>query len=311
MQLIHDDCLNAMKSIPDKSVDLVLCDPPYLYTKCEFDKKVFDEKSFFAECYRVLKDNSIICFTGYSDSFYRWNMICADLGFKFKEEWTWNKKGVASPFNAVGRVSEQISVREKGNRKLNKLFINLVKETFEAESAESFEHLTQICKRINSLFNTKFDLAEQFIKYKNVFYNQKNNGKFNVATPKCFHKQDRGISSLQTFVNGTIQKSIFNISRDSVKKNVHPTQKPVELFERLIKICSDEKCVVLDPFMGSGTTGVACVNTNRDFIGIEKEQKYFDIAQKRIKEAQDSFGLFEDMKKEAVVKDNYKQGDLF
>lgn len=286
MELLHGDCLELLQNIPDKSIDMILTDPPYLYTKCEFDKKAFDEKSFFAECYRVLKDNSIICFTGYSDSFYRWNMICADLGFKFKEEWTWNKKGVASPFNAVARVSEQISVREKGNRKLNKLFINLVKETFESESAESFEHLTQICKRINSLFNTKFDLAEQFIKYKNVFYNQKINGKFNVATPKCFHKQDRGISSLQTFVNGTIQKSIFNISRDSVKKNVHPTQKPVELFERLMKICSDEKCVVLDPFMGSGTTGVACVNTNRDFIGIELDDKYFSIAKDRIEAAQ-------------------------
>ena len=283
MELLHGDCLELLQNIPDKSIDMILTDPPYLYTKCKFDKKAFDEKSFFAECYRVLKDNSIICFTGYSDSFYRWNMICSDLGFKFKEEWTWNKKGAASPFNAVGRVSEQISVREKGNRKLNKLFINLVKETFEAES---FEQLTQICKRINSLFNTKFDLAEQFIKYKNVFYNQKTNGNFNVTTPKCFHKQDRGINCLQTFVNGTIQKSIFNISRDNVKKTVHPTQKPVELFERLMKICSDEKCVVLDPFMGSGTTGVACVNTNRDFIGIELDDKYFSIAKDRIEAAQ-------------------------
>jgi site-specific DNA-methyltransferase (adenine-specific) len=73
---------------------------------------------------------------------------------------------------------------------------------------------------------------------------------------------------------------------------VHPTQKPVALMEYLIKTYTNEGETVLDFTMGSGTTGVACVNLNRQFIGIEKDDKYFEIAKKRIKEAEDACGLF-------------------
>lgn len=73
-------------------------------------------------------------------------------------------------------------------------------------------------------------------------------------------------------------------------KNVHPTQKPVALLEYLIKTYTDEGDIVLDNCMGSGSTGVACVNTGRGFIGIEKDERYFDIAQQRIAEAQKGAG---------------------
>ena len=63
---------------------------------------------------------------------------------------------------------------------------------------------------------------------------------------------------------------------------LHPTQKPVDLCEWLIKTYSNEGDLVLDPFMGSGTTGIACINTNRNFIGIEKDKKYFEVAKKRL-----------------------------
>ena len=75
---------------------------------------------------------------------------------------------------------------------------------------------------------------------------------------------------------------------DSKDKRYHPTQKPSELVEMLIKEYSKEGDTILDCFMGSGTTGVACVNTNRNFIGIELDEGYFNIAKKRIEEAQSS-----------------------
>ena len=71
----------------------------------------------------------------------------------------------------------------------------------------------------------------------------------------------------------------------AVKKNNHPTVKPIKLMEYLIKLVSRENAVVLDPFMGSGTTGIACVKLNRKFIGIEKEEDYIKIAEARIEEA--------------------------
>jgi site-specific DNA-methyltransferase (adenine-specific) len=76
------------------------------------------------------------------------------------------------------------------------------------------------------------------------------------------------------------------------QKNVHPTQKPIELLEYLILTYSNEGDTILDNCMGSGSTGVACMNTGRKFIGVEKEETYFNIAESRIKEASNNLNKF-------------------
>ena len=80
------------------------------------------------------------------------------------------------------------------------------------------------------------------------------------------------------------------VQKFKVQRGLHPTQKPIALMEYLIKTYTNENETVLDFTMGSGSTGVACVNTNRKFIGIEMDSKYFEIAEQRIKEAE--FKLF-------------------
>lgn len=80
----------------------------------------------------------------------------------------------------------------------------------------------------------------------------------------------------------TYENGLFKYPIVSPKKRTHPTQKPIKLMEDLIKIHTNEGDTVLDPFMGSGSTGVACVNTGRNFIGMELEDKYFKIAEQRI-----------------------------
>jgi len=80
---------------------------------------------------------------------------------------------------------------------------------------------------------------------------------------------------------------VLRINRDNPLKRLHPTQKPVELLEYLIKTYTNEGMTVLDNCMGSGSTGIACINTNRNFIGIELDDKYFQIADNRLKEAAD------------------------
>lgn len=84
-------------------------------------------------------------------------------------------------------------------------------------------------------------------------------------------------------INGKRDPNIFKFNR--TRNELHPTQKPVDLMEYLIEKFTDENEIVFDPFMGSGSTGVACVNTNRNFIGIELDENYFEIADKRIAEA--------------------------
>lgn len=99
------------------------------------------------------------------------------------------------------------------------------------------------------------------------------------------------LSGIECCVYGKFPKATFNeYCKNTVfrfpcgRNKLHPTQKPIELFEKLILASSNEGDTVLDPFMGSGTTGVACKNTNRNFIGIEKDTNYFNIAKNRIEE---------------------------
>ena len=112
--------------------------------------------------------------------------------------------------------------------------------------------------------------------------NDKNGEAFGNA--KVFRKHDnKGLG---------YPKTLLTISNANQNNRVHPTQKPVALMEYLIKTYTNEGETVLDFTMGSGTTGVACVNQNRQFIGIEKDDKYFEIAKKRIKDAKESTDLF-------------------
>lgn len=95
-------------------------------------------------------------------------------------------------------------------------------------------------------------------------------------------EKDFGISEATNYPNNVLSYSNGN------NKNVHPTQKPVALLEYLIKTYTNENELVLDNCMGSGSCGVACVNTNRNFIGIELDENYFNIAKERIYEQRKS-----------------------
>ena len=113
---------------------------------------------------------------------------------------------------------------------------------------------------------------------------ERNKGSYNKKVgdgDMCYGKFDNIVS----FNNEYYPTSIIQVSNASQKGKVHPTQKPVELMEYLIKTYTDEGALVLDNCMGSGSTGVACVNTNRDFIGYELDENYFTMAQNRIQQA--------------------------
>lgn len=288
-KIINADCMDILKQLPDKCIDLVLTDPPYLYTNCEFDKTGFNEELFFKECYRVLKDNSFLVFTGYGKSFFNWVQICFSIGFNLKEQGIWNKPGITSPFMELPRQFENIMFFSKGKKNFNKLFIDTIKDTI---VTESFVQLTQTCKRINSLLNTNIDLAKEFINSGVIKYNMEQHRKFNVCFGNSNKDADRGVKSLGKLIRGKKQTNIFTVSKDSVYDNVHPTQKPVELMERLLKICSNENDLILDCFSGSGTTAIACHRLKRRFICIEKDPEYWAKSVERLKAEQAQLQLF-------------------
>jgi len=246
IKLYKGDCLDVMKKIPDKSIDMILCDLPYGTTACKWDT-VIPFELLWMEYKRIIKDNSAIVLTA-SQPFTS-ALIMSNVKM-FKYCWYWKKeKGVGftfAKFRPLGQI-EDVPVFGKGKIKYNPLMVKLDKP---------YTHV---------LPRTQTDTLNSGIK-------------------TCVN----GNSVYKEYTH-KYPTNVLEYARDSTKRNnkfKHPTQKPVALLEYLIKTYTLEGETVLDNCMGSGSTGVACVNTGRNFIGIEKDETYFEIAKKRIKEAQ-------------------------
>ena len=236
IDLRHGDCLELMKDIPDKSIDMVLCDLPYGTTDCKWDVIIpFD--LLWEQYNRITKDNGVIALFG-SEPF---STLLRSSNFKkYKYEWYWIKNSPTGysfcKYQPMRDVENIIIFKNKSTNKYNPQ--NLIKLE---------EPKLKIRKKgQEGLIYEKGNLTNKV--YKTEFTNYPRN--------TLYFKPER--------------------------KGMHPTQKPVELLEYLIKTYTNEEEIILDNCMGSGSTGVACLNVNRKFIGIEKEEKYFNIAKERI-----------------------------
>lgn len=266
-----------MNSIPDESVDCILTDPPYQYLKNQKLDIPFDETRFFNEVKRVLKPSGFIVMFGRGTAFYRWNTILADLGFKFKEEIIWDKRYVTSPLLPLNRVHETISLHCKGNGKINK-----VKVPYLEKKQHNIDSIIADIKRMRSVLHNTLELDAV------LAYLEDNNKEVNCSdgcAPAVQHEMRfraaRSVSAMQAIKEGMNEKSIIKERRDHYA-TIHPTQKPVRLLERLLNLVCDKNALVLDPFIGSGSTAIACINTGRNYIGFEIDKEYYDKACKRI-----------------------------
>ena len=282
IQLLHGDCVELLSKIPDASIDAVLTDPPYQYIKNHKLDIPFDETRFFTEIKRVLKDGGFIVMFGRGTAFYRWNTQLADLDFTFKEEIIWNKNQITSPVSQFGRMHETISIHSKGKGVINKTRVPYLER-----NAYDFDLIIDSIRRLKNILTNAdaLNAVQQYINAKKIDYTrayQSQND--NICMKKGLARCDAAVSAYKAMHEGCIERSIIKMPR--VKGNqLHPTQKPVKLIERLLALVTKENAVVLDTFAGSGSTGVACINTARRFIGMELDAAYFSIAQQRIKKA--------------------------
>lgn len=245
-KLMQGDCLELMKNISDKSVDMILCDLPYGTSACKWDT-VIPFEPLWKAYERIIKDGGAIVLFGSEPFSSLLRMSNLDL---YKYDWVWEKPSGANFLNfkyQPAKVHENIMIFGK--------------------------KATSYSKNGNMTYNPQM---EEGTPYKQQSGKQRNDyANSTVRTP---------IKQVVTENNGTrYPRSIQKFSLD--KEKFHQTQKPVALLEYLIKTYSNEGDVVLDNCMGSGSTGVACVNTNRNFIGIELDKGYFEIAKSRIEQA--------------------------
>ena len=306
INLIQGDCLEKMKEIPDKSINLVLIDPPYNINKADWDKwKTTDAYiefmgQVFLECQRVLKDNGSFYF--FHNDFLQivelQNWINKNTKFKFKQLLVWNKrfkeaknKGFLDGFCEVKNLRNYQQMAEyclfytfqdetglNNFKSLRKYFrdiqleIGLNKKQIIEKVGQKADH----CFRHSS---SQWDLPtkETYNEIIDVFNIDKYEGF------RAYEELRQEYESLRyTFNNQKLHHSVMNY--EVASKQGHITPKNTDLLEYIIKTSSNKGDVVLDCFMGSGSTGIACINTNRKFIGIEKDEKYFEIACNRIKE---------------------------
>ncbi|MFM6223453.1 MAG: DNA-methyltransferase [Dolichospermum sp.] len=263
--------------MPDGSIDAVITDPPYKYLNHKLESD-WDEKTFFTHCFRVLKKDGMLCFFGAKESYFRWNVIAIDLGFNFKEQIIWDKVRVSNPMSNLPRSHENISIFTKGKGTIKKVRI----DKLEYDSIGNSKSLVKDIKRIISTLNG-ISTLEDFILFKQSKYgkSERHFRKSKVTVSGSIYDFDRGSLTYKSLIEGRIFPSIFRCLNDHYDYQ-HPTQKPPLLISKLVEMLTDEGGTVLDPFAGSGTTAVACKELGRNYICIEKELEYYQIACNRI-----------------------------
>ena len=237
INLYQGDCLELMKEIKDKSIDMILCDLPYGTTHCKWDVVIPFDK-LWKQYNRVIKDNGVIVLFG-SEPFSS-HLRLSNLQ-NYKYDWIWKKTKAQGFLN-----SKKMPLKD-------------------------YENICVFYKKL-PMYNPQGIIYGDF---KNDRKSKHNKGEDVYGKEREF-----GISHISNF-----PKQIIEFSNSSGKGQLHPTQKPVDLLEYLIKTYTNEGDLVLDNCMGSGSTGVACKNLNRSFIGIELDEKYFKIAKERIDKA--------------------------
>jgi DNA modification methylase len=322
IRLMQGDCLELMKDIPDGSIDMILCDLPYGVTQNKWDSIIPLDK-LWEQYDRVISKGGIICL--FAQTPFDKILGCSNLKM-LKYEWIWEKTRATGHLNSKKmpmKKHENILVFFNTFSELydtTDMFDGLKKYMLEQKELSGLSN-----KRIQTLlgnymgshyFTTKSQFTipteKAYLKLqetgffkrayediKKEYDSERNIAEININT---YNPQDVAKKEVSTIRKGRNNGSNYgksdkdaiqefeNYPRDILKfpceNGFHPTQKPVDLLEYLIKTYTNDGETVLDNCMGSGSTGVACVNTNRNFIGIELDENYFHIAEKRIKEAE-------------------------
>lgn len=241
-EVILGDCLEKMKFIDDKSIDMVLCDLPYGTSFCKWDIIIPFDK-LWEQYNRICKDNCAILLFGNEP--FSSKLRLSNLE-NFKYDLIYKKEKPSNVFNVkyqFGRIHENICVFYKSQ----------------------------------CIYNP------QMIERKNVTNPKPMKGNLNIDISKNItgvYKHSKDYNPYLIYPN-----SVLEFNRDSKKGNpsLHPTQKPLALCEFLIKTFSNENMLILDNCAGSGSTLLAAKNLNRQFVGIEKEEKYYNIILERLK----------------------------
>ena len=246
IDLRKGDCLELMRDIPNGSIDMILADLPYGTTACKWDT-ILPLDKLWAQYKRIIKDNGAIVLTATNP--FASALIISNIDW-FKYEWVWHKN-----------MTSGFALAKKQPLRNHELVLVFYKKQPTYNPIKEPRDLSESSKqRMSYAFTTSKGTNEHQNGIKKVQFVPEDK---ELSYPKTVKKWN-GVNS---------------------HNRLHATEKPIDMMEYLIKTYTNEGDTVLDNTMGSGTTGVACVNTNRDFIGMELDDRYFEIAERRINDA--------------------------
>ena len=254
-KIYNEDCLELMKGVPDGSVDMILCDLPYGTTACKWDT-IIPFEPLWEQYERIIKDNGAIVLTA-SQPFTS-ALIMSNIN-NFKYEWIWEK---SNPSNIALANKQPMKYHEN------------ICVFYKKQPIYNKQMIPRDSNRISDAHKSNYI-------FKNRGSEQSLLAEISVDSKKYDAKWKNPSSILK----------INSLRPNSKEKVKHPTQKPVLLFENLIRTYTNEGDTVLDNCAGSFTTAVACDNTNRNWICIEKEEKYCNIGLTRINDNRERLSL--------------------
>lgn len=246
-KVIQGDCLEKMKDISDKSIDAIITDLPYGTTRCKWDTPI-DLPLLWEQYERIIKDNGAIVLFAQTP----FDKVLGASNLKLlRYEWIWEKT------QATGHLNSK-RMPMKSHENLLVYYKNL--PVYNPQM--SYNHVRKVSKAVN-----RATCIERRNDTDNIYNNE-------------YPDRVNDYDSTERY-----PRSVIKFPSDKQTSNLHKTQKPLALLEYLVKTYTNEGDLVLDSTAGSGTTGHACLNLNRSFILIEKEQKYIDIINERLEEA--------------------------
>ena len=279
-KLMHGDCLDELKKIDNNSIQLILTDPPYNinHNNLEWDKidNYIDFMiSVFKESYRTLKKNGSLYF------FHNDFKQIAELQVEIEKETNF----IFQRFITITKDSYITKLYPNCKSWINCCEYLLVYVKDEMREEKQVEYFQSLHKQIGK---TKAQIKKDIPLSDHAFRISKNN--FGLPTEETYNKiielynlkNCKSFKELNYIYNGTSKPNYIHANFKKNKLTSHPCEKPQELLMNIIETASNEDDFILDLFMGCGSTGIACKKLNRNFIGIEKNEEYFNEAQKKI-----------------------------
>ena len=308
MELYNEDCLERLKKIPDKSIDLIFNDLPYGQTSCKWDSLI-DIDELWKEYKRIRKDTTPIFFT--CSTKFGHSLISSNMK-EFRYDLVWVKSAACGFLNAKKMPMKKHEMLYVFYKKLPLYDLSSHTHKFLKAGKKTNNDIGNECYGKFTYYNNgekgydpplpvsviKYDCKYDSDLYGDILRDDRKNKKiYDPPLPVSVIKEDV-YNSIERFKNGKLKKNPrhFQKGDDPIydpplpnsileiksQKGKHSTQKPDALMEWILKYYSKENDIVLDPTMGSGSMGVACKKMNRKFIGIEKDEEIFKVAEERI-----------------------------